>query len=312
MQKNYFKSNFVPLKKGMIVNMKIYIDFDHTLYNTNALISDMINCIANYIFVNGDFEKYPENFKKAFPNLDVIPMQRNLNSITGVLRNNFKRPKDTTLKIKYNVFALAEKFAELFSCDYEGIETKIDETLGDGQKYLYDDSVKFLRDLKEDGNEVYILSHEGNDLSFQNKKIRGAGVFRPDLLNATIVTKESKAELDNESINDPEKTSINVTSLNYARPEEVDYEHGIFIDDRPKDLEKLYSSAYKNQQPPFRTRIYRIARENGTYSKNALNVPYSGGVKKVENLMQISNILNVQMHADEDEREMKVCFKVSC
>ncbi len=282
--------------------MKIYIDFDHTLYSTNDLKSDMISCISNYIFANGNFEKYPENFKKIFTDLDVIPIQKDLNSITNVLQNNLKRPKETTLKIKYNIFALAEKFSELFGCDYEKVKAEIDKTLDNGQKYLYDDSIKFLKELKEQGNEVYILSHEGNDLDFQNKKIKGSGIFRPELLNATIVTKESKAELDKDSINDPEVTSINITSPKYVRPKEVDYEQGIFIDDRPKDLENLYLSAYKNEQPPYKTRIYRIARENGTYSSSDLNVPYSCGVREVKNLSQISNILNHQIHVNKDER----------
>ena len=44
--------------------MKIYIDFDHTLYNSNALISDMIDCIANFIVENGNFENYSRKVKK--------------------------------------------------------------------------------------------------------------------------------------------------------------------------------------------------------------------------------------------------------
>lgn len=277
--------------------MKVYVDFDHTLYNTKQLISKMINCIADYIYDNGDFEKYSENFKKAFPNIEEIPIPKDKNKIKEVLRANFKRPDETTLNIKYNVFELAKKFAELFSCNYEKIEEKIDATLDNGKDNLYNDSEKFLKDLKADGNEVYILSHEGNDLSFQDKKIKGAGVFNEKLLNGVIITKISKAELNEENYNDSENTLVNMTSPKYARPAEVDYEHGVFIDDRPKDLENLYKSAYKGYQPPFKIRIYRMARDNGTYSSKELDNRCKNGVVKFKNFEEIFKALDSQTNS---------------
>lgn len=273
--------------------MKIYIDFDHTLYNSNALISDMIDCIANFIVENGNFENYSRKFKKLFPNIELIPVQRDYETIYLMLKNNFKRPKETILKIKYNIYALAQTFADLFSCNYYDIEMKINGIIENGQKYLYDDSVEFLKSMKKEGHEEFILSHEANDLNFQNKKIKGSGVFNPDLLDATIVTKESKALLNRENIMNIEKTSINTTSDKYSKPEIVDYKQGIFIDDRPKDLESLSESVYESNKICSNARIFRMKRRNGTYSNKKLNVRCKNGVKDVEGFEEVYRMIHL-------------------
>lgn len=267
--------------------MKFYIDFDHTLYNTNALITDMINCIAEYILNNGNFEEYPKNFMKLFPNIKVISVKKDINSITQLLMNNFGRLEDTVLKLPYNIFSLTQKFGQLFDYDYTPIKLEIDKIIDNGQKYLYNDSIDFLIGLKQRDNEVYILSHNGSDLEFQEQKIKGSGIVCNNLLNAAIITKESKAELTSQLIKDISKTNIFYADSNSEEIELIDYDHGIFIDDRPKDLEKLYSSVYKNEYPPFKIRIYRMSRENGTYSKLPLSIKVTSGIKEIKNFFEL-------------------------
>ena len=248
--------------------MNFYIDFDHTLYNTAELIEDLINVIAKYILENGDFEQFSIHFKEIFPNLEQIIIEKNLESITNVLRDNFKRPEETYLKIDYNIYALSKTFCNLFSCNNDDIKKKIDSIIENGNKYLFSDSIRFLKSLKKQGFNVYILSHEKNDLNFQNLKICGSGLFSEEFINGIILSKISKAFLDENSLNDPSK--VYIASTNKKIPEYIDYENGIFIDDRPKDLENLCKACYKNDTSK-KIRVFRIERPNQKYS----NMPFS-------------------------------------
>lgn len=261
--------------------MKYYIDFDHTLYNSNSLIHDMLQNTSSYILKNGDFNKYPYNFKKIFPNIELIEIEKNIDSIFSVLQANFKRPKETILQIPYNIFSFLNVFTKLFDCNYLEIENIINQIIDNGEKYLYDDSVIYLTKLKKAKNEVYILSHEGTNLNFQIKKIKGSGLIDSKYIDGIIVTKQSKANLTPEMLIDTENTII--VSVNKQKISFIDYEKGIFIDDRPKDLERLYNSVYQKEQPPYTTRIYRMARTNGTYSNEPLNLPNKNGIKEIKN-----------------------------
>jgi len=287
--------------------MKFYIDFDHTLYNTNKLISAMLNSIAEYILINGDFEHLAENFKNKYPNLEPITIEKNVESITQVLKSNFKRPEFTTLKIDYNIFALLNAFGKLFNCNCDEMKKNIDLILDNGRKYLYSDSMTFVRDLKKQGDEVYILSHDRFDLSFQNKKIQGSEIFNSDLIDGIILTKVSKASLDKVTIKNPNVTLIALTDSTKSLPDSIDYKNGIFIDDRPADLEALHDVCYKNQYPPFKTRIYRLRRENGTYANKpgSGDPKYNYGIQSVSSLAKLSEVLSNEQHTSPSgEREM--------
>lgn len=281
--------------KKEVINLKFYIDFDHTLYNTNALISDMLEKTSEYILCNGNFKSYQTNFKNMFPSLEILPIEENKESILYALRSNFKRPEETYLGIEYNIYALINTFAKLFSCDTTVITKNLNKLLDDGQKYLYDDSVSFLKKLKSAGHEVYILSHERTDLDYQNKKILGAQILQNGLIDAIIVTKISKATLNVENYNNSSVTSI--TYAPGAKPiqNEVDYLNGIFLDDRPKDLEALYESAYSKELPNIlKVRIFRIARPNGTYANKPLDEHIlSNGIIKVSSPTEIFNFIDL-------------------
>lgn len=269
--------------------MKFYIDFDHTLYNSNSLISDMLECLSEYILSNGNFEAYPDNFKAIFPALDVLTVEKNKESILQILKDNFKRPEETYLGIPYNIYALTDTFSKLFSCDVSLVKADLDKLLTDGEKYLYDDSASFLRQLKELGNEVYILSHERTDIEYQNKKILGSNILQNGLVDAIIVTSISKATLDIEKYNDSSVTSITYADGKMSTQNEVDYVHGIFLDDRPKDLEALYESVYSKELPNISSvRVFRLARPNGTYRDKPFSLDkYNDGIITVTSPTEI-------------------------
>lgn len=276
--------------------MKFYIDFDHTLYNTNELISDLINETARYILENGNFEDFSVNFKSVFPNLELITVKKDLASITQVLKDNFKRPEQTYLKIDYNIYALVDTFSKLFSCNFAEMKNNINSIISNGEKYLYSDSLPFLNNLKKHGHQVHILSHEKYDLSFQKQKIQGSGVFKPNLIDGLILAKISKASIDKKALKKPDITFTASTDILKPAPTEVDYNHGIFIDDRPKDLEALYDICYKYENAPFKIRIYRIKRPNQTYSTVAFSCEskYKSGIKTVSNFEELSRILTIE------------------
>lgn len=272
-----------------VIYLKFYIDFDHTLYNSNSLISDMLGCISEYILSNGDFWVYPDNFKAMFPTLELLPVEKNVESIMQILRDNFKRPEETYLGIPYNIFALMETFAKLFSCDVTLLKDTIYKLLADGEKYLYDDSVSFLKQLKESGHEVYILSHERTDIEYQNKKIQGSHILQNGLVDAVIVTSISKATLNADNYNNLDVTSITYAEGKASGQNEVDYLNGIFLDDRPKDLEALFESVYRKELPNIKKiRVFRVARPNGTYANKPFSSDkYNDGIIKITSLTEI-------------------------
>lgn len=280
--------------------MKFYIDFDHTLYNSNLLISEMLEKTAEYILDNGDFKAYPNNFETIFPGLELLPIEANKESILQALRNNFKRPEETYLGIKYNIYALIDAFAKLFSCDSTTMKEISDELLANGQKYLYEDSIIFLQKLKDNGHEVYILSHERTDLDYQNKKIQGTQILQKGLVDATIVTATSKATLNAEKYNDSKVTSVTYGIGANSNQNEVDYLNGIFLDDRPKDLESLYESAYSKELPNIKQiRVFRIARSNGTYANKPFSdEKYNNGIITVVSPTEIFKFIDI------DERSL--------
>lgn len=271
--------------------MKYYIDFDHTLYNTNALIEDMLTTLSNFLYKNGNFENYANKFRTKYLDISLISVLKDKTSIMSFLKNNFKRPSQTILKIPYNIFSLADVCSELFSCNNTEIKKEITAILENGEKYLYEDSISFLRNLKkEPQNLVYILSHNGNDVDFQNQKIRGCKLLDSSLLDATITTTESKASLQTEDFLDAKKVSVTKISKEDS-PTCIDYEHGIFIDDRPKDLENLYNSIYKSKEF-YPIRLFRIARTGGRYSKEPFTSnSYLEGTKTFLTLADLAKYL---------------------
>ena len=194
--------------------MNFFIDFDHTLYNTPLLTSDMLNALATYI----------SNVSN-----------KNFDDILEVLKNKFKRGTDNI----YDIYQLIDYFSTKYNYNVSDATIIINNVIANGQKYLFDDSIPFLKWLKEQNHKVYILSYNENEVYFQAVKIAGSGLLK--FVDGVFPTTSLKGEIP------------------------LDFSKCIFIDDKPKDL----ISIYKNK--PFK--IFRIRRKNDTYSEVETDLP---------------------------------------
>ena len=133
--------------------MNIFIDFDHTLYNTPLLTVDMLNALASYISKNSS---------------------KNFNEILQELKDKFKRGKDNI----YDIYKLVEHFSTIYNFD-EKIATKVvNDVISNGKQYLFDDSIPFLESLKKQNHKIYILSYNEKEVYFQAIKIAGSGLLK--------------------------------------------------------------------------------------------------------------------------------------
>ncbi len=194
--------------------MNFFIDFDHTLYNTPLLTSDMLNALATYI----------SNVSN-----------KNFDDILEVLKNKFKRGLNNI----YDIYQLIDYFSTKYNYNVSDATFIVNNIISNGQKYLFDDSIPFLKWLKEQNHKVYILSYNENEVYFQAVKIAGSGLLK--FVDGVFPTTSLKGEIP------------------------LDFSKCIFIDDKPKDL----ISIYKNK--PFK--IFRIRRKNDTYSEVETYLP---------------------------------------
>lgn len=133
--------------------MDIFIDFDHTLYNTPLLTADMLSALATYIS-NVSNTKF-DNILKA-------------------LQNKFKRGKNNI----YDIYELIKYFSNQYNYSVADATLIINNVIANGQKYLFNDSIPFLEWLKEHNHKVYILSYNENEVYFQAMKIAGSGLLK--------------------------------------------------------------------------------------------------------------------------------------
>ncbi len=194
--------------------MNIFIDFDHTLYNTKLLTKDMLNALAIYISKVSN-----ENFE----------------SVLETLKNKFKRGNNNI----YDIYELIKYFSTIFNYDYKEATNIVNNVINNGAKYLFEDSIPFLKGLKKKNHKVYILSYNENEVYFQAVKIAGSGLLK--YVDGVFPTTTLKGEIP------------------------LDFSKCIFIDDKPKDLISIYNNH------PFK--IFRIRRKNDTYSEIETNLP---------------------------------------
>ena len=194
--------------------MNIFIDFDHTLYNTKLLTKDMLNALAIYISKVSN-----ENFE----------------SVLETLKNKFKRGNNNI----YYIYELIKYFSTIFNYDYKEATNIVNNVINNGAKYLFEDSIPFLKGLKKKNHKVYILSYNENEVYFQAVKIAGSGLLK--YVDGVFPTTTLKGEIP------------------------LDFSKCIFIDDKPKDLISIYNNH------PFK--IFRIRRKNDTYSEIETNLP---------------------------------------
>ena len=186
--------------------MNYYIDFDNTLYETAKLTSLMIAAIGNKIGELADLEKEP---------------------IIQDAKDNFNSTLD-------NIFTHAEKMGKKYNVDSEEVVNAVKSVIDNGREIVFEDAVRFLERLKENGHKIFILTYiPKTNQEYQLKKLMGSGITK--YFDGIIITAEYKFLLD------------------------LDYTNGIFIDDDPRDLNGLF------EKNPIK--VIRIRKPNNKRSK---------------------------------------------
>ena len=137
--------------------MKIYVDFDRTLFDCDSFLGDL------YALVN----KY------------------------NVTKEMFKESQSQCKKKGFNPYLILDLVKEKYSFD-DKLYQEIDKLMNKTSKYLYPDSISFLEYLKSLNYEVIILT-KGN-LDYQKMKIINAKIdnYYDDLM----VTMKHKGDLN--------------------------------------------------------------------------------------------------------------------
>lgn len=137
--------------------MKIYLDFDRTLFDCDQFLGDLYQIIKKY--------NIP---KKVFKDCQIL-----------------------CKKEGFNPHNILEKVDEISSFNH-GIYQDINELLKNTSSYLYSDTISFLNYLKNKHYEIIILT-KGN-LVYQKEKIINAHIenYYSDL----IITMKHKGNLD--------------------------------------------------------------------------------------------------------------------
>ena len=137
--------------------MKIYIDFDRTLFDCESFLKDLDNIIKKY----------------------EIP------------KNIFIKCQNQCKKEGFNPYIILDKISEF--CEFNSsIYDEIDDLLKQSNKYLYPDAITFLKYLHKSNYQIIILT-KGNE-DYQKKKISYSNI--KDYYDELIVIMKHKGNLD--------------------------------------------------------------------------------------------------------------------
>ena len=189
--------------------MNYYIDFDSTIYNTRSLVTRMINSLVDTIYSKKNLDK-----------------QSLLQEIQSLFNNGNK-----------HIYEVAKELSNTYNVESNLLITNLNNVISNGSDLVFEDSIPFLLRLKNQNNNIFLLTYSNKDIEYQTLKILGSGLCK--YFDAVYITSKPKYELD------------------------IDYSNGIFIDDNPEDLQGLY---LKNAK-----RIIRIRREQNSYSKQDIS-----------------------------------------
>lgn len=203
--------------------MNYYLDFDYTLFNT-------------YEFRKGLYKILEEN-----------GLDKNYLKITPEMKQN--NPKLLNVK---EVFKSLSKSKNI---PLEKFLAPLKELYDMAEKFVYSDTIEFIKYLKENENKVYILTW--GDKEFQEEKLKASKLY--NYFDGIIYAEKLKYEL------------------------EIDYENSIFVDDSIRDLKGLYNKNAKQ--------IYRIKRINGKNSNKELNIKE---IKEFKSLKELQDYLKEQ------------------
>lgn len=148
--------------------MKIYIDFDSTLFHTKNFTNTLIDLIATHC------NKQNKTLEKT--------------QITGEIQELFKGTKS------YTFYELADFFAEKYNLDAEPIIENIHQVLASGKGFVFEDSERFLKRMSS-GNTLILFTYSAKErFSFQLEKVMGSGLA--DYFDNILITSKNKHELD--------------------------------------------------------------------------------------------------------------------
>ncbi len=137
--------------------MKVYVDFDRTLFDCEKFLGDLYTLINKY----------------------------------GIDKSLFKECQNQCIKDGFNPYTILDLVKKEHQFDdklYEDIDNLIKKT----NEYLFSDAITFLKYLKDHNYEVILLT-KGN-ISYQNDKVHYANI--ESYYDKLIVTMQHKGELD--------------------------------------------------------------------------------------------------------------------
>jgi FMN phosphatase YigB (HAD superfamily) len=182
--------------------IKYFIDFDDTLFDRNKFRNDLFSLIENLGFSRKELES----------------------SYIAVYRDGYMGIWSQLNYLNENV----KKF------DLQGAKIKVDKFLNETNRYLYKDSVAFLKEINRNKYQVELLTVGG--LKFQKEKVENSGIVPFfDKCNFTTLKKYKALKnlvRDNEKfilIDDKESETKNV-ALNYPNAIVIKTGHGHLLD----------------------------------------------------------------------------------
>ena len=150
----------------------------------------------------------------------------------------------------YNIYKLVTYFSKKYNLNENLIQQAVDKEINKSRDLVFSDGIAFIHKLKAKEHKIYMLSYYEYELQYQIAKIVGAHLS--DLFDGIFITKELKYNLD------------------------INYQNGIFIDDKPQDLIGLYSKSPLS--------VIRIRRKNHKYSDEDINI----NIEEYENFNEIN------------------------
>lgn len=148
--------------------IRVYIDFDSTLYETEIVKKRMNDMIADA----------------------VLSVKKNLDKET--LLDEVKQAKTSGIR---DVFGLCKFFEEKYGLEKNYIKAVFDEFLANGEKIMYPDSIPFLERLSQKDCEINILTYTAKEgFAYQMQKLMGSGVL--DYVDNFIICSRPKGELE--------------------------------------------------------------------------------------------------------------------
>ena len=164
--------------------MKVYIDFDRTLFDCDRFLEDLYSLINKY----------------------MIP------------KTTFKECQGQCKKKGFNPHNILDLVKEKYDFD-EKLYTEVSNLIRNSSSYLYQDTLPFLDYLKSLNYEIIILT-KGNS-NYQREKIFNARI--DSYYNKLIVTMKHKGELDIDYINSIfiDDNPIEISSLIKKKPKRI-------------------------------------------------------------------------------------------